>query len=183
MEGAKKVVMILSGTGHRPDKLGGEFEMRGPVSDALRAVTRAVLLREQPEEVVSGVALGFDLILAEEAIDLGVVVTAAIPFEGQEKTWPEASRRRYWALLSHDLVTAVVCAPGGFSSHKYDNRNRWMIGRSMSKPGGKLLAAWDGTSGGTRNTVIYAREVGCPVIHLRPDLARTTWKITDPEEA
>jgi uncharacterized phage-like protein YoqJ len=171
--------MILTGTGHRPNKLGNEYDMRGPVSDALRAVTRSVLLREEPEEVVSGVALGFDMILAEEAIDLGIFVTAAIPFEGQENAWPEVSKRRYRQLLAHELVTAVICAPGGHSNHKYDHRNRWMLTRAMSKPGGKLLAAWDGTAGGTRNTVMYAREIECPIIHLRPDLTRTIWEIAN----
>ena len=174
--------MILAGTGHRPDKLGCEFDMRGPVSDALRAVTRTVLLREDPEEVVSGMALGFDMILAEEAIELGFLVTAAIPFEGQESTWPWESQRRYRKILDHDAVTLVVCAPGGHSNHKFDHRNRFMVGRAMSKPGARLLAAWDGSSGGTRNTVMYAREVDCPIIHLRPDLARTTWTIVEPKE-
>lgn len=174
--------MILAGTGHRPHKLGNEYDGKGPVSDALRAVTRQILLREDPEEVVSGMALGFDMILAEEALDLGFLVTAAVPFEGQEKTWPDPSQRRFRRILEHDAVTKVVCAPGGHSGHKYIHRDRWMVNRAMSKPGGKLVAAWDGSSGGTRTTVMYAREVECPIIHLRPDITRTTWSIIEPKE-
>lgn len=173
--------MILAGTGHRPDKLGGEYDMRGPVSDRLRAVTREVLIREAPDEVVSGMALGFDMILAEEAINLGLMVTAAIPFEGQENAWPLESQRRYRALLEHELVESIVCAPGGHSNHKYDHRNRFMVRRAMSKPGGRLLAAWDGTAGGTRSTVMYAREIDCPIIHLKPNVTRTVWTIVEPK--
>ena len=85
--------MILAGTGHRPDKLGNEYSRQGPVSEALRAVTRTVLLRENPEEVVSGMALGFDMILAEVAIALGAPVTAAIPFAKARRRRGRASRR------------------------------------------------------------------------------------------
>ncbi len=173
--------MILAGTGHRPLKLGGEYNMNGPVSNALRAVTREVLLREDPDEVVSGMALGFDMILAEEAIELGFLVTAAIPFEGQELSWPEVSRLRYRRLLEHDAVTKLVCAPGGHSNHKYIHRDRVMVNRAMASPSGRLIAAWDGSAGGTRTTVMYAREVGLPIIHLKPNLTRMEWTVTEPK--
>lgn len=175
--------MILAGTGHRPHKLGNEYDMRGPVSNALRVVTREVLLREDPDEVVSGLALGFDMILAEEALELGFLVTAAIPFEGQELSWPEVSRLRYRKILEHDAVTKLVCAPGGHSNHKYIHRDKVMVNRAMASPGGRLIAAWDGSAGGTRTTVMYAREVGLPIIHLKPSLTRMEWKIVDPKEA
>lgn len=152
--------------------------MDGPVSTVLRSTLRALLSEEPPDEVISGMALGFDMIWAEEALELEIPVHAAVPFEGQERTWPKASQARYRALLEHPLVTVTICAPGGPTSvnHKFDHRNRWMVDRAMKTENGKLVSCWDGTSGGTMNTTIYAREVGLKIIRVRPTTVdRRTW--------
>lgn len=152
--------------------------MDGPISKALREALRRLLVDGEPDEVVSGMALGFDMIWAEEALGLGINVVAAIPFEGQESTWPRASREAYQELLSHPLVEQVICAPGGPTSvnHKFDHRNRWMVDRAKASGDGKLVAAWDGTSGGTMNTVLYAQEVELRILRVRPiDISRLTW--------
>lgn len=152
--------------------------MDGPVSTALRAALRGILVAGRPDEVVSGMALGFDMIWAEEALELEIPVTAAIPFEGQERTWPKASQGRYHEILAHPLVTELICAPGGptNATHKFDHRNRWMCDRAKEAADGRLVAGWDGTSGGTRNTVLYARDIELPIIRVRPTtIHRTNW--------
>lgn len=73
----------LAGTGHRPDKLGGEYNLRGPFTQKISAATYSVLDSLRPSEIISGMALGFDQILAICAIHRDVKVTAAIPFVGQ----------------------------------------------------------------------------------------------------
>ena len=152
--------------------------MDGPVSTALRSALCDILLAGRPDEVVSGMALGFDMIWAEEALELEIPVTAAIPFEGQERTWPRASQARYHEILAHPLVTEMICAPGGATSvnHKFDHRNRIMCDRAKASMSGRLIAGWDGTGGGTRNTVLYARDIELPIIRVRPTtISRLTW--------
>lgn len=154
--------------------------MDGPVSSALRAVLRGLLSTGRPDEVVSGMALGFDMIWAEEALELEIPVHAAVPFDGQERTWPRASQARYRALLEHPLVTVTICAPGGATSvnHKFGHRNRWMIDRAKKADEGRLVSCWDGTSGGTMNTTLYARDVELPITRVRPTtIDRRTWVV------
>jgi len=165
--------MIVAITGHRPHKLLGEWDMKGPVSRAVRAQLRRLLEELVPERAISGMALGVDMIFAEEALDLGIPVTAAVPFEGQEARWNPGQQLVYKKILAHPLVERVVCAQGGpeHANHKFQNRNRWLVDHC-----GLLVAVWDGTSGGTRNAVLYAREVGRPIIRIRPTrIDRLEW--------
>lgn len=146
--------VILAGTGHRPPKLGDEWDLVGPVTTFVALEVDKYLERLKPVKVISGMALGFDMILANRAIAKGIPVTAAIPFEGQESKWPQKSQTLYWKILSNPLVTKWICAPGGYNVHKLQHRNRLMVDAATD-----LLACYDGSPGGTRNCVQYAYEV------------------------
>jgi len=168
---------VRCGTGHRPAKLGGEWLMNGPVSKGIRQAIRCYLLTDCPDAVISGMAIGFDMMWAEEALSLKIPVTAALPFVGQEIRWRPEQIARYRWILANPLVTPIVCAPGEYSVHKMLNRDQWMIDNTP-RPDGKLLACWDGSSGGTRNTVIYARRKNMPVDYLKAkNDERTEWEI------
>lgn len=146
--------VILAGTGHRPDKLGGEYDLVGPVTAYVSHQVDKHLDLLKPVKVISGMALGFDMILALRAFEKGIPVTAAIPFEGQESKWPPKSRALYHRILSNPLVTKWICAPGSYNPHKLQHRNRCMVDAATD-----LLACYDGSPGGTRNCVQYAFEV------------------------
>src|SRR3546814_2405914 len=67
----------------RPGKLGGYGE---DVLARLRKGARSFLERERnATAAISGMALGWDTAWALAALDLGVPLTAAVPFSGQEK--------------------------------------------------------------------------------------------------
>jgi len=89
--------MKLAGTGHRPDKLGGWDvpAAHGRVID----LGLAVLEQLEPSEVMSGMACGWDMALAEAAVMKGVPFVAAIPFEGQESRWSSFYQKQYRRLL------------------------------------------------------------------------------------
>ena len=148
--------MILAGTGHRPTKLGNEWDGVGHCSDWCRHCIQKAFERVKPEEVISGMALGFDTLFAEEALRAGIPLTAAVPFTGQENKWPETSQQRYRAICSQAEVV-VVCS-GGYSPDKMQVRNQWMVDRCSI-----LLACWDGSRGGTCNCVEYALKQGFEV--------------------
>jgi uncharacterized phage-like protein YoqJ len=149
--------MIICGTGHRPDKLGGY----GPqVADKLMFLARDWLIVYQPEHVISGGALGWDQALAWAAYATKTPFTMALPFPGFEDRWPEESKSKLHALMQ--LAEKVVFVnEGPYAGWKMQVRNEWMVNNSD-----QVLALWNGTEGGTANCVRYAKKVGKPIINL-----------------
>jgi uncharacterized phage-like protein YoqJ len=168
---------ILVGTGHRPQKLGG-FD--AAVDIRLRAFAQYVLVRQQADAevrdtggvtaVISGMAIGWDMALAEAALEAGLPLIAAVPFQGQESRWPPDVRARYKGLLEAAARVEVVCE-GGYAAWKMQQRNIWMVDH-----GDRVLALWDGTSGGTANCVRYAVKEGRSVVNLWRE-----WRAFEPE--
>lgn len=146
--------MIICGTGHRPNKLGGYTVQ---AHDRLVKVARYELLRLQPTKVISGMALGWDQALAEAALLLAFPLVAAIPFEGQEKAWPQSSQDLFNEILEECSQLVYVSDPG-YAAWKMQKRNEWMVDQSHV-----VLALWDGSDGGTANCVRYANKMGKPV--------------------
>ncbi len=153
--------MIVAFTGHRPDKLGG-YKLP---NDTYIKVCRDIdwLLKElNPEKVISGMALGVDQWAAHIAYKLGIPFVAAIPFEGQEMAWPEASQKTY-RILRKLASEEVIVSPGGYSADKMQVRNIWMVDNCDS-----LIAVWDGSKGGTGNCVEYAKSVNRKIYQIDP---------------
>ncbi len=159
--------MIVAGTGHRPDKLGG---YNPTVQRALEHFALAVLTQKRPLGVISGMALGWDQALAIAAVRLGIGFVAAIPFEGQEKRWPASSQAAYNTLLKAASMVHVVTDRAAVSAHPggiagvMQARNEWMVDQSQG-----VLALWNGDrSGGTFNCVQYAKAGRREVINVWP---------------
>lgn len=154
--------MILAGTGHRPDKLGGY----SPRADALLTDFAArVLTRLAPSGVISGMALGWDQALAVASVRLGIPFVAAVPFRGQESRWPRAARDNYDALIraaSHVHVVTPEIEWQELQPWAMQRRNEWMVDNSTA-----LLALWNGDrKGGTFNCIQYAREGARRIINV-----------------
>lgn len=143
--------MIICATGHRPNKLGGYGEN---AHSRLVSVAHEYLATLQPLAVISGMALGWDIAFAEAAHRLHIPVHAAIPFAGQESKWPAASRIA-WQRLVDVCASVTVVSSGGYSAHKMQVRNEWMVDRAN-----RVCALWDGSAGGTNNCLSYARTKG-----------------------
>lgn len=153
--------MIIAGTGHRPPKIGG-YKLPNPTYNKICQEIEKILLKLKPEKVISGMALGFDMWLANVAYKLGIPFLAAIPFEGQEKAWPASSQKTYHALLNKAVEKVIVCE-GGYSSYKMQIRNEWMVDHCDT-----LIAVWDETPGGTGNCVKYAQSIEKKIIYINP---------------
>jgi len=148
--------MIVAATGHRPDKLPWHG-VDGYAADArahLEAFAVTILRALNPDTVVSGMALGWDQAVGEAAIQLGIPLVAALPFGGQELTWPRESQERYRALLKKTTTIKLVCE-GGYAAWKFQRRNEYLVTSSHL-----LVALWDGSDGGTANCVRYAERCG-----------------------
>jgi len=141
--------MIVGVTGHRPDKLGGYGD---DVFQKLVKTASIYLVKVSADRVLQGMALGWDQACAVAAINLGIPVTAAIPFMGQEKQWPAGSQKKYFEILDKCQTMVQVCEPG-YAPWKMQKRNEYMVDRSD-----RMAALWDGSEGGTFNCVQYARK-------------------------
>lgn len=151
-------------TGHRPNKLPWGTDETDPRCLELKESIRKELEKAYDRgfrHFICGMAQGCDFYFCEAALALrdqrpGVTVEAAIPCESQASRWGEADRERYFRLVGLcDFETMV--------QHTYDRgcmlrRNRYMVDRSSL-----LIAAFDGTLGGTMYTVAYAMKKGVEI--------------------
>ena len=145
-------------SGHRPEKLSAtEAEIRIWLEEQVR---NAVL--DGFTTFISGMARGVDLwagevVLKLKAESLPIRLVCASPFPGFETGWAKG-----WQTMYHDLLfnaDAVAYISPSYTPYCFQKRNRWMVDRSS-----RLIAVYNGTSGGTKNTIDYARKQGCDVI-------------------
>ena len=152
-------------TGHRPNKLPWGTDETDPRCLALKAAIKQEVEKAYDRgyrHFICGMAMGCDFYFCEAAQALrderpGVTVEAAIPCETQAARWSEADRERYGRLVGLcDYETMVL--------RQYDRncllrRNRYMVDRSSL-----LIAAFDGSTGGTMYTVTYAMRHDAQVV-------------------
>lgn len=149
-------------TGQRPKSLDNDYTYKSDLWLWVRERTTESLQRIKPEKVISGMALGFDTVAAEVAVTLEIPFIAAVPFPGQEKSWPEDSQQHYNMLLA--LADDVVyVSPENNHGGIYQIRNEWMVDRADM-----VLACWNGFKGGTRNCIEYALKKEVPVWRMDP---------------
>lgn len=148
--------MVLSATGHRPDKLGGYSNkvLSNLIDTAVAGITKL-----NPDKIISGMALGWDTAVAIAAIKLKIPLIAAVPFKGQERVWTPTSKELYYKIL-HKAEVVYVC-DGGYAPWKLQKRNEYMINNSTT-----TLALWNGTSGGTGNCIKYATSKSHNIINM-----------------
>lgn len=143
-------------TGHRPDVIGGYGEDAEAWREHVALRSLEIL---QPEEVITGMALGWDTAIAHACLALGIPFVAAIPFIGQEKRWSEEAQAIYHALLVKAKYTIIVNPPG-YAPWKMLSRNAMMIAW-----GDEGLALYDAEKheGGTAHCVKNALKAGKPM--------------------
>jgi uncharacterized phage-like protein YoqJ len=155
--------MLIAGTGHRPNKLGG-YENKSSVElFATVILKQKKIFIEDPSYIISGMALGWDQALCVAAISLNIPFEAAIPFKGQDKMWPQSSRDFYEYLLSKAHKITYVGTPG-YSTKKMNDRNIYMVDQ-VKLHNGAMLTLWDGSKGGTYNCIQYAIKQSVLIHH------------------
>lgn len=167
--------MKIAFSGHRPDKLGNDYNMEGPlvqkikveiIKEMVHARSGAAHSDDVYIEFIVGMALGIDQLAATIAIEHSIPFIAAIPFKGQELMWPKKSQELYHQILSKAAAVVYVSYPP-FSSEKMNKRNKWMVDQ-LTGLHDILIAVWDGTSGGTANCVKYAKSRRKNIIQINP---------------
>lgn len=166
-----EVRKTVSFTGYRPQKLSFGSDESRPEAVKLRAVMKnevAALCDEGYRYFQSGMALGIDLMCAEIVEELRdekygeIALFPIIPCRNHCARWDEADRERFQRILKRGDGSIMV------SDREYFNgcmmaRNRFLVDTAHL-----LLAVFDGKSGGTMNTVEYAKKQGKKLVVIDP---------------
>lgn len=154
--------MIIGCTGHR--KLGN-YKIPNPIYNYVKIQTIDILKEKKPTKIITGMAIGYDQLVAKIAIKLKIPFIAAIPFVGQELLWPKETREHYQDLLSHAEQIEVISS-GAYASWKMHARNKWIVNNSNL-----IIAAYDEELkiGGTFHCVSYTKEQNKPLIIINPN--------------
>ena len=155
--------MKVAATGHRPFKLYPDSMFKGVLPEAedkLHRLAGRALRRLGATEVISGMARGWDLAVAWAALDMGLPLTAAIPFKGQDENWNGRHRALYGRAL--EAAARVHVQSEGQFTRAYLLRDEWMVDHAEH-----VLALYSGArGGGTAYTVEYARGWCVPVTNV-----------------
>ena len=147
-------------TGHRPPKL----HRTDPAFRAALSVAIDRAIADGFEAFIGGMALGADTAFAELVLEYRqagapIRFIAAVPCADQDARWRAADRDRYRRLLQQADTVVTICER--YEPYCMNARNRYMIENS-----GRLIAAWDGSPGGTAKTVELAEQYGREIIRL-----------------
>ena len=154
-------------TGHRPGKLPWGYCEEDPRCLALKrriADAAEAACAEGFRHFLCGMALGCDLYFCEIVRALrerypDITVEAAIPCPTQADAWSPAQRARYRRLVDACDFETVVSA--GYTPYCMQRRDRYMVDHAAL-----LIAAFDGTPGGTQYTMQYAMSRGVSIVDL-----------------
>ena len=151
-------------TGHRHDKL---CDVKKNVLKRLN-IEIDIAYQEGKNVFISGMATGFDVWAAAAVLEkkkiYDISLVCALPY-------PDFCNRQYdqelcRIILENADVVKNVCEH--YHAGVFQVRNQWMADRSS-----RIIAAYDGTPGGTRNTINYARKKNIQVINILEPV--TSW--------
>lgn len=121
------------------------------------------------DTVLTGMAIGYDQLVAEICLAANIKYIAVVPFEGQEKKWPIKTQKRYHELLKKAHEIKIVSS-GKYEAWKMHARNKWIVNNSET-----ILAYFDGKyakNSGTSACVQYAEKQNKQIINIY-DLSST----------
>lgn len=147
-------------TGHRPNKLDySEGEIKSLLEMAIdNAISDGYVT------FITGMAKGVDIWAAEIVLekkkdnkDLHLI--CAVPHPGFEKRRSKYETERYENIIKNaDYVTTIS---DNYYRACYQKRNIWMVNHSSL-----VIAVFNGTASGTKNTVDYARKSDVHVVNI-----------------
>lgn len=148
-------------TAHRPEKLFDvpEEVIREKIGKAIN-----MAINNGFTTFICGMAQGVDLwageaVIQEKQCNSEIKLICATPFRGFEERWNTHWRNLYTEVAREADYRAAISL--SYTRSCFQKRNEWMVSHS-----GLVIAAYNGESGGTRNTVRYANHCGVPVYNI-----------------
>jgi len=167
--------MRVAFTGYRPEKM--PFTESEKDENYLRFREREMqvikrLVERGYTHFISGMAMGFDMWVAEDVLLLkrankALTLECAIPFPDQAKSWDNVDQKRRKDILSKADMTSSVSQ--SYNRGCYHARNRYMVDQADV-----VVCAYNGQKGGTAYTVDYALKKDKIVIQIDPATAKVS---------
>lgn len=161
--------ITLCFTGHRSQKLPWRFNECDE-----RCVNMRNKAKEKIEQAIidgyvyfiSGMALGFDMICAEIVLELKkkyphIKLVCAIPCKNQDELWTNEYKKRYKNLLKQADTIRYIAEE--YTKTCMLERNDYMLKNSS-----RVIALFNGLSGGTKSTILKAQKMGLRVEIIKP---------------
>lgn len=83
--------------------------------------------------------------------DTRLRLICAVPYAGMERAWLPPWKIAFQAVLAQaDHIRTFYPS---YTAASFHVRNRWMVDHAV-----RVIAVYNGSPGGTRNTVVYARK-------------------------
>ena len=148
-------------TGHRPEKLkSSESNIKSKLKKEILSAIKAGFTT-----FITGMARGTDIWAAELVIEFRdsgfpIKLICASPFEGFENNWETEWKQRYNQVMEKADLVRFICQY--YSPSCFQIRNQWMVDHSM-----RVIAIYNGSAGGTRNTINYANSKNIPVVTVQ----------------
>ena len=149
---------IVAFSGHRTYDNNAE--------DCLRTTIHA-LYAEGARTFRIGMAVGFDLAAGSAVLELlgthnDIIIEACIPWPTFAEHFSVSNRKLYDAIINK--TTIIRYAGNSYHPQVYQLRNTMLV------DGADIIVAWyDGSKGGTHNTIKMAKKRHCHIINLYPD--------------
>jgi uncharacterized phage-like protein YoqJ len=128
--------MKIAVTGHRPQKIGSGWNDKVAHMNVKHRMKR-FFKEEEPELIITGMALGVDMWAAEIADVLSIPFIAAVPFMCQDVKWTPEVRQRYHRYLNRAAKVFYIdrtpgyistdVSPDAYHPAKMLQRNKWMV--------------------------------------------------------
>ncbi len=145
-------------SGHRPEKLNeSEEEVKRWLEQQIDQA-----IADGYQTFISGCAMGVDIwagqiVLKKKATNPEIHLIAATPWPRFAARWNEDWQSQYKDLLSNADLVVNVC--DHYHNGVFQQRNVWMVDHSN-----RVIAYFNGSPGGTRNTIEYANKKNIEVI-------------------
>lgn len=144
-------------TGYRPEKFKFSFNASDPryvqlVSRLISGVLKKI--EAGCTHFYTGMARGFDILAAEQVATIKlkkpeIKLIAVIPFKNMQNAFSDKWRERFERVLSE--CDEVIILNEKHEKWVYQQRNEYMVDRCRH-----VICFFDGSKGGTANTVRYA---------------------------
>lgn len=144
-------------TGHRPEKLvGTERAIKAALQKEIRQA-----IKDRYTVYLTGMARGTDLWAAQIILKLrkrnkDLKLICAVPYVGFEQRWSAHWQQLYRNVLNEADWVQVISQ--GYHPGLFQIRNKWLVDHSA-----RVIAVFNGSAGGTKNTIDYAVGQGIPV--------------------
>jgi uncharacterized phage-like protein YoqJ len=156
-------------TGHRPEKLSGyKISENGRMIGML---TDSILNHVENKGVtafITGMALGVDMWSALIVLDLkktvcpNIKLICAIPCKNQTNKWVK-ERKEEWEKIVSEADEVIYVSDKDYTDTCMQKRNEYMVDESDY-----TIAVWDGSNGGTKNCIDYAKKKGMEITYINP---------------